>query len=190
MATIYLSTSRLKRDTPIGSSVDDNLLRPQILLAQDRHILPVLGTKLDAKIKDLIENNGIDQEVNVEYKTLLVDYILPALTQFAFVEVAYSLRLRFANNTVTLPDSEQGSNASLADIKIVLDRAEDMAMFYRERLIERLCHHNDLYPEYKQNTEDDLHPTTRNYFQNLNVYEKRPESNQWKAFKSAINYRS
>ena len=66
----------------------------------------------------------MDQEVNVEYKTLLVDYILPALTQFAFVEVAYSLRLRFANNTVTLPDSEQGSNASLSDIKIVLDRAE------------------------------------------------------------------
>jgi len=189
MATIYLSTSRLKRDTPIGSSVDDNLLKPQILLAQDRHILPVLGTKLDDKLKKLINDGTISQSGNQAYETLLVEYLLPALTQFAFVEVAYSLRLRFANNTVTLPNSEQGGNASMDDIKIVLDRAEDMAMFYRERLIELLCHHNELYPEYKQNTGDDLHPTTRNYFQNLNVYEKRPESNQWKAFKSAINYR-
>ena len=189
MATIYLSTSRLKRDTPIGSSVDDDLLKPQILLAQDRHILPVLGTKLDDHIKKLIINGNIDIPAYSDYKTLLVDYILPALTQFAFVEVGYSLRLRFANNTVSLPDSEQGGNASMADIKLVLDRAEDMAMFYRERLIERLCHNQDLYPEYQANVDDDLHPTTRNYFQNLNVYPKRPESNQWKAFKQAINYR-
>ena len=61
MATIYLSTSRLKRDTPIGSSVDDNLLKPQILLAQDRHILPVLGTK-DGKLKKLINNGTIDNQ--------------------------------------------------------------------------------------------------------------------------------
>lgn len=189
MAVMYLSTSRLKRDTAIGSSVDDNLLKPQIVLAQDRHILPVLGTQLDDKLKDLITNNQIDQEQNVQYKTLLIDYVLPALTQFSFVEVAYSLRLRFANNTVTLPDSEQGGNASLSDIKVVLDRAEDMAMFYRERLIERLRHHTDLYPEYQTNTQDDLHPTTRNYFQSLNVYETKVPDNQQKAFLSAINWR-
>jgi len=190
MATIYLSTSRLKRDTAIGSSVDDDLLKPQILLAQDRHILPVLGTKLDDQLKKLISTNVIDQAANAAYKTLLVDYILPALTQFSFVEVAYSLRLRFANNTVTLPDSEQGSNASLSDIKIVLDRAEDMAMFYRERLIERLRHHTEDYPEYQANTNDDLQPTTRNYFQSLNVYETKVPDNQRKAFLAAINYRA
>lgn len=189
MAVMYLSTARLKRDTTIGSSVDDDLLKPQIVLAQDRHILPVLGTQLDEKLKQLVTNNEIDQEQNVQYKTLLVDYILPALTQFAFVEVAYSLRLRFANNTISLPDTEQGGNASISDIKLVLDRAEDMAMFYRERLIERLRHHTELYPEYQTNTEDDIYPTTRNYFQNLNVYETKVPDNQRRAFLSAINWR-
>lgn len=188
MATLYVSAARLKRDTPLGSSVDENILHPQITIAQDRHILPALGTKLDDKIKALIAS-GIDDATNAVYKKLLDDYICPALTQFAFVEVCYVLRLRFSNNSITVPDSEQGASASIQDLKLVLERSQDIAMFYRQRLIDFLCDNVSDYPEYNTNSGSDLDPSTRNYFQNMNVYERKVPDNQQIAFLEAINYR-
>lgn len=190
MATLFISTTTLKRDTPLGSSVDDNILHPQIVLAQDRYILPVLGTQLDEKLKRLIETGDITSINYSKYKTLLDDYIVPALVQFAFVEVAYALRLRFSNNSVTMPDSEQGNSASLDDMQQLLGRVEDMAMFYRQRIIDYLTYNTEDYEEYSKAEEDDIRATQRNYFQNLNVYERRPVDNQRKAFLSAINYKA
>ena len=44
--TLFISTNRLKKDSSLGGSVDDDLLLPYILMSQDRYILPVLGTDL------------------------------------------------------------------------------------------------------------------------------------------------
>ena len=49
--TLLISSDSLKRTTTISASVDDNLIHPVILLAQDRYILPVLGTDLFEKLK-------------------------------------------------------------------------------------------------------------------------------------------
>lgn len=189
MATLFISPSMLKRDTPLGSAVDDNILHPQIVLAQDRYILPVLGTQLNDKFDSLISSGDISVASNSDYKALLDDYIVPCLVQFAFVEVAYALRLRFSNNTITMPDSEQGSNAGLQDLQLLLGRVEDMAMFYRQRLIDHLTYNVDKFPEYTKAVDDDLAATQRNYFQNINVYDRRPIDNQTQAFLSAINYK-
>lgn len=189
MAVLYVSTSKLKRDTPLGSSVDDNLIHPQITIAQDRWILPVLGTQLYEHLNKLITTGDISQPGYADYKKLLDDYITPALVQFAFIEVAYALRVRFSNNTIVTPDSEQGGSASMEDIKLVLNRAEDIAMFYRQQLIDFLCFNAEDYPEYRKAEDDDIRASSRNYFQNLNVYERRVPDNQTRAFLSAIEYK-
>lgn len=189
MATLFVSTSRIKRDTPLGSSVDDNLIHPQITIAQDRWILPALGTQLEEKLKSLIEDGTITDAGNADYKTLLDDYISPCLTQFAFIEISYALRVRFSNNTMVTPDSEQGGTASMEDIKLILNRSEDIAMFYRQQLIDYLCFNTDKFPEYQKAEDDDIRATSRNYFQNLNVYERRVPDNQTRAFLSAIDYK-
>lgn len=190
MAVLFVSTARIKRDTPMGSSVDDNLLHPQITIAQDRYILPALGTQLYEKLKELITSGDISLALNADYKELLDDYVAPCLTQFAFIEAAYSLRVRFANNTITTPDSEQGKSASVDDIKLVLNRIEDIAMFYRQRLIDYLGFNHNKYPEYTRANEDDIRASSRNYFQNINVYERRPTDNQTQAFLSGIGYKA
>jgi len=62
-------------------------------------------------------------------------------------------------------------------------------MFYRQRLIDFLCDNVSDYPEYNTNSGSDLDPSTRNYFQNMNVYERKVPDNQQIAFLEAINYR-
>lgn len=188
MSQVYfVSPGRVKRDTALGTTVDDNLIHPYIQIAQDRHIWSALGSKLYDKLKSDVAANLV---FTGNYKILMEDYIQPALTQFVFVELAYVIRLRFSNNAVTVADSEVGSSASMSDIKLVKDQAETIAMFYRERMVDYLCDKSNLFPEYSQNTGSDLSPQTANYFGNLNLEPRMPYSNRYKAYLQAIGDKS
>ena len=96
--TLFISATRLKKDTALGGSVDDNLIMPYILLAQDMNILPVLGTDLYEALKTKIQGSSLTGD----YKTLMETYIQPALVQFSFAQLAPYLRLRFVNNAVVV----------------------------------------------------------------------------------------
>ena len=184
MSQVYfVSPARVKRDTALGSTVDEDLIHPFIQIAQDRQIWPALGTRLYDKLKADVAASA----VTGAYETLMQDYIQPALTQFVFVELLYVMRLRFSNNSITVADSEVGSSASTTDIKLVKEQATSIAMFYRQRMIDYICDNTDQFPEYSQNTGSDLSPTTRNYFGGLNVYPKLPGSNRVKAYLQAID---
>ena len=177
--TLYISANRLKQDTAIGQSVDDNLIMPYILLAQDMNILPILGTDLDNYLKI----NIIADTLPADYTTLLRDYIQPALVQFAFVSLVPYLRLRFVNNAVVVMGAtEQSSSATYEDLRPVMDTATNAAEFYRQRLIDELTINNSLYPQYNTNTGSDLSPTTNNYYAGLNLDVSAPRSNRLKSF--------
>ena len=142
--TLFISATRLKKDTALGGSVDDNLIMPYILLAQDMNILPVLGTDLYEKLKSDVQGGSLTGA----YKTLVETYIQPALVQFSFAELAPFLRLRFVNNSVVIMgDTDTGSSATYEDIKPLMDRAKDAAEFYRERLIDFIRNNTSSFPE-------------------------------------------
>ena len=177
--TLYISATRIKKDTALGGSVDDNIIMPYILLAQDMFILPVLGTDLDDKLKSDIQGGSLAGA----YKTLVVTYIQPALVQFAFAELAPFLRLRFVNNAVVIMGAtDQSDSASYEDIKPLIDRANDAAEFYRQRLIDYLRNNTSSFSEYSSNTGADLDPTTRNYYAGINLDNNVPRSNRLKNF--------
>ena len=177
--TLYISSTRLKKDTALGGSVDDNLIMPYILLAQDMYILPILGTDLDNKLKSEIQAGTLAGA----YKTLIEDYLQKALVQFAFAELAPFMRLRFVNNAiVVMGATDQSSSASYDDIKPLMDRAKDAAEFYRERTIDYLRNNTSSFSEYSSNTGADLDPTTRNYYAGINLENNVTRSNRLKGF--------
>ena len=177
--TLYISATRLKRDSAMGGSVDDNLIMPYILLAQDMYILPILGTDLDAKLKSEIQADTLAGD----YKTLVEDYIQKALVQFAFAELAPFMRLRFVNNAIVIMGStDQSSSATYEDIKPLIDRAQDAAEFYRQRTIDYLRDNSSSFPEYSSNSGADLDPTVNNYFAGINLEPTAPRSNRLKSF--------
>jgi len=177
--TLYISSTRIKKDTALGGSVDDNIIMPYILLAQDMFILPVLGTDLDAKLKSDIQGGSLAGD----YKTLVETYIQPALVQFAFAELAPFLRLRFVNNSiVVMGDTDTGSAATFEDLSPIISRSKDAAEFYRERLIDYIRNNTSSFPEYSTNSGSDLDPTVNNYFAGINLDVNVPRSNRLKGF--------
>ena len=177
--TLYISSTRLKKDSAIGGSVSDDLIMPYILLAQDMHILPILGTDLDAKLKSDIQAGSLTGV----YKTLVETYLQPALVQFSFTQLVPYLRLRFVNNAVVVMGAtDQSSSATYDDLKPVMDTATDAAEFYRQRMIDYLRNNTSSFPEYSSNTGADLDPTTNNYFAGINLEPTAPRSNRVKNF--------
>jgi len=175
--TLFVSTDRIKKDTALGGSVDNNLLLPYILMAQDRYILPVLGTDLNNALITKIQGSSLAGD----YLTLLQTYIQPALVQFAFATVLPFLRLRMVNNSIVTMSSEQGSSVSHSDLKPLINASIDQAEFYRERLIEFIRNNTSNFPEYSSNTGADLNPTSQNYYAGLNL-DVAPVSNKVKSF--------
>ena len=177
--TLYISSTRLKKDSAIGGSVSDDLIMPYILLAQDMSILPILGTDLDAKLKSDIQGSSLTGA----YKTLVETYIQPALVQFAFVSLVPYLRLRFVNNAVVVMGAtDQSASATYDDLKPVMDTATDAAEFYRQRCIDYLRNNSSSFPEYSSNTGADLDPTTRNYYAGINLDKNVARSNRLKNY--------
>ena len=177
--TLYISSTRIKKDTALGGSVDDNIIMPYILLAQDMFILPVLGTDLDAKLKSDIQGGSLADA----YKTLVETYIQPALVQFAFAELAPFLRLRFVNNSVVvMGDTDTGSAATYEDLSPIISRSKDAAEFYRQRLIDYLRNNSSSFSEYTSNSGSDLDPTVNNYFAGINLDVNVPRNNRLKSF--------
>jgi len=177
--TLYISSTRLKKDSAIGGSVSDDLIMPYILLAQDMSILPILGTDLDAKLKSDIQGSSLTGA----YKTLVETYIQPALVQFAFVSLVPYLRLRFVNNAVVVMGAtDQSASATYDDLKPVMDTATDAAEFYRQRCIDYLRNNSSSFPEYSSNTGADLDPTTRNYYAGINLDTNVARSNRLKNY--------
>lgn len=168
---LYTSPARIKRDTPLGSAVDEHLLTNYIRLAQDKEILPMLGTQLDNKLKADIEADTLSGE----YLTLMNDFIVPALVQFTFAMFAPALRVRFSNNSVSVTSSESGGQSDWRDIKPLVDTAMNMGEFYRERGIEYILNDIASFPEYDNNTGSDLHPKTNLYGGVLNVDQSVPD---------------
>ena len=172
--TLFISTDRLKKDSALGGSVDDNLLLPYILMAQDRYILPILGTDLNAKLISDIQGSSLTGN----YLTLLQTYIQPSLVQFSFATVLPFLRLRMVNNAVVTMSSEQGSTVSHEELKPLINASMDQGEFYRERLIDYITNNTSSFPEYSS---ADLNPTTQNYYAGLNL-DTAPLSNKAKSF--------
>lgn len=166
---LYISENRLKESTTINQNVDTELLIPNIKVAQDKYILTKLGSKLDDKLQTLIKDGELDDAGNENYEKLVNTYIQPALIQWTLYESIVFLGFKFMNKDIMRKNSETGSPASLDDLKFLRQEVQNTAEWYTERLIDYLCHNNDLFPEYTTNVNEDVRPSRKNFFNGMNT---------------------
>ena len=72
---LFISETKLKDSTAINLNVDVNLLLPYVRQAQKLYVEPKLGTQLTEKLKALITAGTLGLPINVNYKTLVDEYI-------------------------------------------------------------------------------------------------------------------
>jgi hypothetical protein len=144
MAVIFISEQALKDNSIINENVDMKVLLPVIKLAQEKYMMPILGTGLYNELKTQITAATI----TVLNKTLLDDYIQPALIWWIMAEAPMPLTYKFMNKSVATRSSENANAASLNDLLKLEERFKDNAEWYSQRITNYLLQNIQSYPLY------------------------------------------
>jgi hypothetical protein len=144
---LLLSVEILKERTAIHTNIDDKLLYPEIKIAQDMFIHPILGTALYDKI--LLDIN-VSGTTTGYYKTLLDDYIIDALLYYVLSELPEALAFQFYNKGVIRKIGDNTENASMSDLIDLSNKYRQRAEWYGERLTKYLKQYasESILPEY------------------------------------------
>jgi hypothetical protein len=144
---LFINDVYIKTYTQVNGSVDSNLLYPSIYLAQDKYLMPYLGTNLYNKLKEDIANGDLEGD----YQILVDEYCLKVVLWFTMVEALPNLQYKIDNSTLVQRNSEDATAVSDLVMKDAIDRAMSNANYYLNFLVDYLCAESSKFPEYGNN---------------------------------------
>lgn len=156
---LLINEDVLKKYTPLTDAVDPNLIRPCIYVAQDMYLQNFLGTNLINKIKDDVAN----ETLSGDYEILLNEYILKLLIWWTMVELYPSLLYKHDNGNLVSRQSEDTTPVTKGEMESLKEKARENARFYTNRMVNYLRFNSSLFPEYTNNTNDNIFPDRNPY---------------------------
>jgi hypothetical protein len=157
---LLISRNDIVKFTALNGNIDTDSFIQWIKVAQDIHIQNYLGTNLLEKIKTDIINNTLANP----YLSLLNSYIKPMLIHFAMVEYLPFSAYTIANKGVFKHTSENATSVDKNEVDFLVEKERMIAQNYTERFITYINFNNSLFPEYSNNSNADMFPSTQNNF--------------------------
>lgn len=130
----FINVNTIKERSALHSNVDDKLILPEILTAQDMYILPSLGSALYDRLQDGIDQNNL----TADEVDLLDNFITNALVYYTLSELPVGLSYQFYNKGLIRKTSDNTDTPNMQDLIDVANRYRTRAEFYTERLIKHL----------------------------------------------------
>tara|TARA_R110000787_G_scaffold56857_1_gene130423 strand:+ start:607 stop:1065 length:459 start_codon:yes stop_codon:yes gene_type:complete len=142
----------------MDGNVDTDKFIQFIKLAQEIHIQNYLGTQMyDGLTNALIA--GIDLPENARWKTLLDDYIVSMLIWFSQVDYIPFASYQIRNGGMYKHRSENSESVSKDEVDYLVEKARTNAEWYSRRFIDYMSFNQTLFPEYTNNSNDDVYPS-------------------------------
>jgi len=157
---LFVTRDDIVRFTAMNGSVDVDKYLQFVKIAQDLHIQGYLGTKLYQKLKDEITAGTLANP----YLNLLETYIKPMVIHFSMIEYLPFASYVIGNKGVYKHTSENGEIVGKDEVDQLIEKERDIADHYTQRFLDHICFNQSLYPEYYENSNGDIYPTTRNNF--------------------------
>ena len=152
MATNYLiSVENLKKKGLIHQNTDTKILGTAIVRVQDMVIQPATGSPLFRALLLLVQNDPTGASWSADYRTLMNDYVIPAMVASVDYKAALLQKEKITNKTTGHVSDENITTATKAEIISFRSELQSDADFYLTRLIGFLkddC--GTLYPEYTE----------------------------------------
>lgn len=160
MATaLFINRTDLVRNSILDGNIDTDKMLPFIKLAQEIHIQNYLGTSLYDKLSSLITSGDIDLGINAKYKTLLNDYVVPMLIWYSQVDFIPFHAFQIRNGGIYKHTSETASTVGKTEVDFLVAKAQEKADWYSRRFIDFMAFNQSDYPEYTDNSNDDISPS-------------------------------
>ena len=159
---LFVNPDYMKRMTQLNGGVEDAVMVPAIILAQDKHIQQYLGTDLLNILKSKIESD----DLTGNYEALVDGYVRKATVWWSMVELLPNLYVKLDNGGLVIRTSDSTAPISQADLHREIENARQNAQFYTARMVDYLCQNSSLFPEYNSNQSPDMAPDKTVYYQN------------------------
>lgn len=145
-----IDTTYIFKYTTIDPNTDSNLLVPNIIYAQDTHIMNILGEQLYNAIMQKVVDGVISATSSSSnpYKILLNNYIQPALSHFTVYESLADIQYRMTNKSILNKNGENATNTGLSELYHLEKRALARANRYNSMIREQIVNNPNDYPEY------------------------------------------
>jgi len=155
MATaLFIKRSDLIRNSILDGNIDTDKFIQFIKIAQEIHIRNYTGTDLYNKISSDI----IAGTLSGDYLELVNTYIQPMLIHFAMVDYLPFAAYQIKNGGVYKHSSENSESVDKSEIDYLVSKQRDFAEYYTRRFIDYMNFNESSFPEYRSNTNDDIHP--------------------------------
>lgn len=146
--TFLISETKIREFTDVDNNLDTALIKNGIRESQDIELQRVIGTLLYNKIIDLVDAGTISDAGNVNYKSLLDNYIQNFLIYAAYYYILDSIYLRSRNNGLILPTGGENSEVATKQLYDMKRQSTKNKMeFYAEKLRDYLIEEESLFPE-------------------------------------------
>ena len=159
---LFVNPDYLKRMTQLNGGVEDSVMVPAIILAQDKYIQQYLGTDLLNKLKSEVSGGTLTGD----YANLMDNYVRKATVWWSMVEMLPNLYVKLDNGGLVIRTAENTASISESDLHREIENARQNAQFYTTRMVEYLCSNSTDFPEYTSNTSPDMFPEIATYYQN------------------------
>lgn len=121
----------IKDRSSIHGNLDEALIKPEIKVAQDMYILPILGTALMDKIQTDIDTTGTTTGT---YKTLLDRYIIDTLLWYVIAELYVSVSYQIWNKGTARKQGVDTELPSMNELVSLRNDAKHKAEYYATRM--------------------------------------------------------
>ena len=161
MATaLFISRTDLVKNSIIDGNTDTDKYIQFIRIAQEIEIQNYLGTDLYNKISaDIIAGT-----LTGDYLNLVNDYVQPMLIWWAQVSYLPYAAYQIKNGGVFKHTSENSESVSKSEVDYLVGKARDTAEYYTRRFIDYMSFNDNLFPEYRSNSDSDVYPSNDSLF--------------------------
>lgn len=158
---LFITEKQLKDASLINENVSMFKLRPTVIMCQEMHIQPIIGSDLYKELQTQIIGNSLSPE----NETLLADYIQPCLQMWVMMEAPMALGFQFRNKNVERGTDTNSREASIQELQRLMDNYRNKAEWYSERVTRFLLANTTDYPLFNSPSSniDTIIPTRRNY---------------------------
>lgn len=142
---LLISDAMIKERTVIHGNIDPKLIYPDIKVAQDMYIQPILGSALYDKLQADINAAALAGN----YKILVDKFIVDCLIYYVLADLPTSISFQFWNKGVIRKQGENTELPSMSDLIDISNKYKNRAEFYANRLMLYLKQNAaTMFPEY------------------------------------------
>ena len=184
---ILVSETKIKAFTNINKNVQIDLLKAEILIAQQIDLQTLLGTLFYDHL--LSQVNATGNTFNAQEKTLVDEYIQNFLIQQAYFQAMPSLQFRPMDRGIVTGQMENATSIDIETFKYLRSIQKQRADFYMTRLQDYLLigKGQNQFPQYTtQSTKDGMIPNRRAKYMN-GIYLKNTTRKGYSRDESNIN---